>query len=189
MRRKARGYSKHLVEQIGQVQGKPDARNSNQDAASSSQRWQKDALLDGCTGKPVATEEDQEHLIYPEGFVGTGKLPGDSGHSEVEGKDKTLATPSPYFAKLCATNGEGLLDRETNIWSQFDGSNERPECEHSYMVYIYVCHSSSCSSSSERLYGKSTIHLESTVEISETVISKGWEVDHGTSRNYRTDHD
>ena len=82
--------------------GKPDARNSNHEAASSSQGWQKDALLDGCTGKPVATEEHQEHLNYPEEFVGTGKpvapkyqgypgtpgTPGDSGDSEAEGNDK-----------------------------------------------------------------------------------------------------
>ena len=54
--------------------GKPDARNSNHDASSSSQEWQKDALLDGCTGNPVATEENQEHLNYLEEFVGTGKL-------------------------------------------------------------------------------------------------------------------
>ena len=30
-------------------------RDSNHDAASSSQGWQKYALLDRCTGKPVAT--------------------------------------------------------------------------------------------------------------------------------------
>ena len=54
--------------------GKPDARNSNHDAASSSQGWQKDALPDGGTGKPVATEEDQELLNYPEDSVSTGKL-------------------------------------------------------------------------------------------------------------------
>ena len=68
-------------------------RDRNRDAASSSQRWQKDCLLDGCTGKPVATEEHQEHLNCPEEFVGTGKAvapgyqgypgtPGDSGDSE-----------------------------------------------------------------------------------------------------------
>ena len=82
--------------------GKLDARNSNHDAASSSQGWRKDALQDGCTGKPVATEENQEHQNYPEDFVGTGTLvapgyqgypgtpgtPGDSGDSEAEGYDK-----------------------------------------------------------------------------------------------------
>ena len=81
---------------------KPDARNSNRDGVSSSEGWQKDALLDGCTGKPVATEENQEQLNYPEEFVGTGKLvapghqgypgtpgtPRNSGHSEDESNDE-----------------------------------------------------------------------------------------------------
>ena len=53
--------------------GKPDARDRNHDAASSSQGWQKDAFLDVSTGKLVATEEDQEHLNYPEDSVSTGK--------------------------------------------------------------------------------------------------------------------
>ena len=46
--------------------GKPDARNRNHNAASSSQVWQKDAFLDASTGKLVATEEDQEHMNFPE---------------------------------------------------------------------------------------------------------------------------
>ena len=73
--------------------GKPDARDRNHDAASSSQGWQKDALADVSTGKPVATEEDQEHLNYPEGSVSTVKpvdprYPGNSGNSGPEGNDK-----------------------------------------------------------------------------------------------------
>ena len=32
------------------------------------------SFLDVTTGKFVATEEDQEHLIYPEDLVSTGKL-------------------------------------------------------------------------------------------------------------------
>ena len=53
--------------------GKPDAKDRNLDAASSSQGWQKDAFLDLCTEKLVATEEDQEHLNCPEDSVSTGK--------------------------------------------------------------------------------------------------------------------
>ena len=66
--------------------GKPDARNSNHDAASIFQGWQKDALLDGCTGKPVATEKDQEPMNYPE-TGGTGKLvaPGYQGYPGTPG--------------------------------------------------------------------------------------------------------
>ena len=57
LRRRARRYTKILVEKIGSS-GKLDERrrNSNHDAASSSsQGLQKDALLDGCTFKLVAT--------------------------------------------------------------------------------------------------------------------------------------
>ena len=53
--------------------GKPDANDRNLDAASSSQGWQKDAFLDLCTEKLVATEEDQEHLNFPEDSVSTGE--------------------------------------------------------------------------------------------------------------------
>ena len=67
--------------------GKPEARNSNHDAASSSQGWQKDALLNGGTGKLVAAEEDQEHLNYPEDSVGAGKpvAPGYQGYPGTPG--------------------------------------------------------------------------------------------------------
>ena len=100
-----------------------------------------------------------------------------------------LATQAPYFNNLRAAHGEDLLDRETKIWSQSDGSNERPRCEHSDMRYICACHSWSCSSSWERLHRKSAIDQESTLEILETVTSSDWEVDHGSDRNYWTDHD
>ena len=69
------------------------ARDRNHDAAPSSQGWQKDAFLDVGTGKPVATEEDQN---YPEDSVRFRKLvaqgypgtPGNSGDSETEGNDE-----------------------------------------------------------------------------------------------------
>ena len=68
------------------------------------------------------------------------------------------------ITRLCTSHEQGLLDRKTNSWSKSDGRSERPRCEHSYVVYIYVCHSSSCSSSWARLYGKSAIYQESTLE-------------------------
>ena len=64
---------------------KLNARNSNHDAAPSAQGWQKDALLDGVTGKPVAP-----------GYQGYPGTPGDSGDSETEGNDKDW----PYFGKI-----------------------------------------------------------------------------------------
>ena len=53
--------------------GKPDARDRNHDAASSSQLWQIDAFLDVSTGKLVAP-----------GYPGT---PGNSGDSDTEVND------------------------------------------------------------------------------------------------------
>ena len=57
--------------------GKPDAKRSP-DAASSSQGWQKDALLDVCTGKPLAPGY--------QGYPGNPGTPGNSEDSETEGK-------------------------------------------------------------------------------------------------------
>ena len=128
--------------------GKPDARDRNHDAASSSQGWQKDAFLDVSSGKPVATEEDQEHLNFPEDSESTGKLiapgdpgtPGNTGDSETEGNDEdwphNLHISSNYVLHM-----EIVFSIVTKIWSQSDGSNEEPRCEHSCMVNICVCHS------------------------------------------------
>ena len=66
--------------------GKPDATEHNQNTASSSQQWQKDAVLDVRPRKLVATEEDQEHLKCPEDSVSTRKLVA-SRNSETESKD------------------------------------------------------------------------------------------------------
>ena len=123
LRRKAWGYSKHPVEKIGQVQG--NLTQKNQDAASSSQGWKKDAVLDVGTRKLIATEEDQVHLNFSWRF---------SEQEETRRFRKLrnrrqwqiLATQSPFFNKLRAAHGEGFLDRETKIWSQPDGSNEEP---------------------------------------------------------------
>ena len=54
---------------------------------SSSQGWHKDAVLDVGTRKLVATEEDQEHLNYPEDSISSRKLVA-AGNSETEGTDK-----------------------------------------------------------------------------------------------------
>ena len=94
--------------------GKPDVqrkRNSNPHEASSSQGWPKDALLDVCTGKPVATDKDQESLNYLETLL-TGKLvaPGYQGYPGNPGtpgrlgnRRQNLATSSPYITRLCTS--------------------------------------------------------------------------------------
>ena len=91
--------------------GKLDARNSSHDAATSSQGWQKDALLDGGTGNLVATEEDQEHLNYPADSVDTGKLvaqgyqgyqgyPGTPGFRKPKAMTKIHLHISPNFVHV-----------------------------------------------------------------------------------------
>ena len=52
------------------------------------------------------------------------------------------------------------------------------------MEYIYVRHSSSCSSSWWRLYGEFAIFQESSQEIIETVVSSDSEADHWPDWNY-----
>ena len=137
---------------------KPEAREFNRDAASSSQGWQKDAVLDANTKRLVATEKDQEHLIFPEDSKNTRKFVA-SRYSEIESKDKKLPTQSRYIQRRRATHGENLLDRETKIWSQSDRWIERPRCGRTHIGYLYVSHSPCCSSSWHKNY---TENLRST---------------------------
>ena len=126
--------------------GKPDAKEHNQDAASISQGCHKDVVLDVGTRKLVATEEDQEHLNFPEDTVSARKLVA-SGNSETEGSDKIWPRshdiPTNYvlhtekvFSIVRQRYGLSPMDQMKNL-----------EGEHSFLGYIYVCHSSSCSPS------------------------------------------
>ena len=95
------GILKASSRQIG-CSGKPDVRsnrNSNPDAASSSQGWQKDALLDVCTGKLAAPENSEdsetEGSVWPHHFH-----------------------VSPETVYLTWRKSSRL---ETNLWSKSDG--------------------------------------------------------------------
>ena len=55
---------------------------------------------------------------------------------------------------------------------------ENPDVNAAFWVYIYVRHSSSCSSSWDRLYGELSTYQESIQEIVETVVSSDSEADH-----------
>ena len=61
---KSPGILKAPCRTDGSSTGKPDAKEHNQDAASSSQGWQKGAVLDVGTRKVVTTEKDQQHLNF-----------------------------------------------------------------------------------------------------------------------------
>ena len=85
------GILKASSRQVG-IPGRPDAsanQNSNPDAASSSQGWQRDAQLFISTGKPVATGKDQKSVNrQEESVISTGKLvateyQGYSGNPEI----------------------------------------------------------------------------------------------------------
>ena len=147
------GILKASSRQVGSS-GRPNAsknQNSNPDAASSSQGWQKDDLLDVCSGKPVATEKDQEFLNYPE-TVCIGKLEAPL-LQEIQKARKPMAELGHIFSMYHQTvyltwrKSSRLWDKLvvevrwmiwiTSMWTQLYG-------------YICVCYSSSCSSSCAR---------------------------------------
>ena len=124
------GCSGKPVEKIGSS-GKLDERrrNSNPDAASSPQGREKDALVDGCTGK---TRRDRRR-------PGTPEQPGDWRYREtcrtripmisrkpwnstmfknIGNRRQKLATSFPCITRLCTSHEQGLLDRKTNLWSK-----------------------------------------------------------------------
>ena len=87
LHQKAWGYWRHFQQKDRSSTLKLEARKFNRGAASSSQGWQKDAVLDDSTRRLAVTEEDQEHLNFLEDWKSTRRLVA-SGNSETEGKDK-----------------------------------------------------------------------------------------------------
>ena len=102
---------------------------------------------------------------------------------------KSLAASFSCITRHCTSYGESLLNHTTELRSEADGWLEGSRCEYSSFGLFYVCHTSSCSSPWARLFTKSSIYQESTIEVCETVVSNDWEVDHGSDRNYWTDQD
>ena len=66
MRRNAGRYSKQRVEQIGQVQGNLTQKDTIKTQRRGLKDGKKMQFLDVSTRRLVATEEDQEHLNFPE---------------------------------------------------------------------------------------------------------------------------
>ena len=104
------GILKAPTRQIG-LSGRPGVsakQNANPDAASSSQGWQRDALLDTSTGRPVAADKDQKYLNHQEKtctgeLVASGWIPrisrkcGNSRRFRRFGnRTSNLATSFPY---------------------------------------------------------------------------------------------
>ena len=144
--------------------GKLEARELNLDAASSSQVWQKDAVLDISSRRLLATEEGQEHLNFPEDSKSTRRLVA-SGNSETEGKEKF----SPH-------NLQKSTEKVYSIVRQRYGLSPRDEMKDldvnaAIWSIFFVCHSSSCSFSWQRFF-------RLTQEIIETVVSSHSEAHH-----------
>ena len=89
LRRRARGYSTNLVEQIGQVQGNLKQENSIEKQRRVLKDAKKDAVLDVSARRLVTTEEDQEHPNFSEDSIRSRRLVA-SGNSETEGEDLLL---------------------------------------------------------------------------------------------------
>ena len=166
---------------IGQVQGDLEQRiwtcpkkEFTQDPASSSQAWQKDAVLDESTRRLVAREEDQEHLNFTEDPKNTRRLVA-SGNSDRHQRQRR--PHNLHISTDCVPHMEKVLSIVRQRYGLRD-KNGKPCCERSYLVYIHVCHSSSCSSFWDRLYGECAFHQESVQEIIETVVSSDSEADH-----------
>ena len=157
--------------------GRPGAREFNQEEpASSSQAWQKNAVLDVSRRRLAATEKDQEHLNFPEDSKSTRRLVA-SGNSDTNGKDRTW--PQNLHTAVCVPHIEKVFSIvRQKIWSQSERENGKPRCERSCLEYIYVRDSSSCSSSWDRLHGEFAFYQESVQEIIETVVSSDSEADH-----------
>ena len=100
-----------------------------------------------------------------------------------------LAASFPHVTWICASHGEGLLDRKKDLWSETDGQVERPRCEHCDLVHTHVCHTSSGSSSWTRSFGGFKIRQESTFEVRNTIILHNWETDQSADGNRRIVHD
>ena len=147
--------------------GKPDARDRNHDAASSSQGWQKDAVLDVSKGKLVATEEEeQEHLNFLEDSVSTGNI--------VASLQETQKSKVIWMHNLHQHAAYRTWRRVLSIVRQRYGISPRDDMKDlnvnaAIWSIFSVCHSSSCSSSWHAQNGEFEIYQESTQQIFETV--------------------
>ena len=178
LRRKALGYSKHPVEQSGQVQG-----NLTQEIAITTQRRVLKKGKKESTRRLFATEEDQGHRNFPKDSKSMRRLVA-SGNSDTESKDKLWAHNS-HTSTDCVRQMEKVFSIVTKRHGLSPRNKmERPRCERSHMVYIQVRYSSSCSTSFDRLHGNFAFYQESDQEIIETFVSSDSDADHWPDWNY-----
>ena len=159
------GYSKLQVDRLDYQGGlmQTQNQNSNPDAASSSQGWQRDAQLFFSTGKPVAmvtnqnTKDVQENPKFQK-IQEIQNLKVELGHIISIYHQTMCLTWREYsrsVKKICdqkPTEDLKDLDVITAIWCMF------------------MCHTSSCSSSWTGLFNEFAIRQKSIFEVCGTII-------------------
>ena len=158
LRRKALGYPKHPLEQTGQGQGKLDAR----DRCSVEFSRMAKRCISGWKYRETCLDRRRPGTLEFPWKIGKYREICRARNSRKVRRLRRLGNRRQLRLLSTQSFGGCVLDRETKIWSQSDGSKEITWFEHSDMEYIYVCHSASCSSFWERLHGKSEIYQEST---------------------------
>ena len=126
------GVLKASSRQVG-LSGRLDVstyQNSNPDAASSPQEWQRDANWPPAQGNFWATGKDQkslnrqdESVISTDEFVAI-EYQGCSGVLQNAKDSEPWSRIWPHHFSIspdCTTHGESLLDREKDFWSETDG--------------------------------------------------------------------
>ena len=104
-------------------------QNSNPDEASSSQGWQRDALLDMSTRRPVAADKDQKYLNHQEKISsGEPVAPGYQGYPENLQIPEDSGDSQP-ISRIWPHHFEILLDPwRISMWAQLCGA------------YLYLSH-------------------------------------------------
>ena len=170
-----------LKEKIGQVEGNLTQENS----IETQRRVLKDginALLDVGTSKLVATEEDQEHLNYPDDSASTRKLAA-SGNSEIEVGDKVW-THNLHFS----TNYILHMKKVFSILRKRYGLSPTDQMKGFNVNTAVGCIFMSVTFQAAVHLGKDyTENLRSSKK--RNLWDSDWEVDHGSHINYWTDND
>ena len=150
--------------QVG-LSGRLDAnanQNSDPDAASSSQGWQRDAQMFFSTRKLVAmvTTEHQ-------GCSGKSKIPEDSGGSKPKSQIwRHYFHISPDFVP----DMERVFSIVRKIWDQTAAEDLKDLDVNTAIWCMFMCHTSSCSSSWTGLFDEFAIRQKSIFEVCGAII-------------------
>ena len=158
------GILKASSRQVG-LSGRLDAnanQNSNPDAASSSQGWQRDAQLFFSTRKLVAmvTTEHQ-------GCSGKSKIPEDSGDSEPKSR---IWRHHFHVSPDYVPHMERVFSIVRQICDQKPTEDLKDLDVNTAIWCVFMCHTSSCSSSWTGQFNEFAIRQKSIFEVCGTII-------------------